>query len=143
MLRMKNFNILEVQWKIWLLGGREGVTKNQYRGRGFPKKGELGQSPDLRRVLERERGWCFWRRGSGLSPNAQYADLQIRTTTNSLKGTNDYAGFITSKTIFNPIQNRLFRGCSQIGGGLFGSPPSLKSATHILQWWNLAQLYFT
>ena len=31
----------------------------------------------------------------------------------------------------NPIQDRLFRGCSRMGG-LFG-PPSLKSATHILQ----------
>ena len=32
----------------------------------------------------------------------------------------------------NPIQDGLFRGCSRWGGGLFG-PPSLKSATHILQ----------
>ena len=37
----------------------------------------------------------------------------------------------------NPIQDGLFRGCSRMG------PPSLKSVTHILQWWNLAQLYLT
>ena len=30
-LRMKNFNIFEVNWKIWLLG-RGGVTKNRYIG---------------------------------------------------------------------------------------------------------------
>ena len=41
---------------------------------------------------------------------------------------------------FNPIQDGLFRGCSRMGGGLFG-PPSLKSAGQILQWWNLAQFY--
>ena len=35
---------------------------------------------------------------------------------------------------FNSIQNGLFWGCSRMGGGggLF-SPPSTKSATHILQ----------
>ena len=42
---------------------------------------------------------------------------------------------------FNPIQDGLFRGCSRMGE-LFG-PSSLKSVTHILQWWNLAQLYLT
>ena len=41
----------------------------------------------------------------------------------------------------NPIQDGRFRGCSRMGR-LFG-PPTLKSATHILQWWNLAQLYLT
>ena len=39
----------------------------------------------------------------------------------------------------NPIQDRLFRVCSRP----FYSPPSLKPVTHILQWWNLAQLYLT
>ena len=42
---------------------------------------------------------------------------------------------------FSPIQDELFRGCSQMGGGK--KAPSLKSVTHILQWWNLAQLYIT
>ena len=46
-----------------------------------------------------------------------------------------------SRTV-NPIQDGLFRGCSRIGEGAFW-PPSLKSATHILQWWNLAQSYLT
>ena len=40
----------------------------------------------------------------------------------------------------NPIQDGLFRGCSRMGGGLFG-PHSLKSVTYILQWW--AQLDVT
>ena len=36
-----------------------------------------------------------------------------------------------------------FGGCSRIGVGGQKGPPSLKSVTHILQWWNLAQLYLT
>ena len=36
---------------------------------------------------------------------------------------------------FNPIQDGHFWGCSR-RGGLPKSPPSLKSVTHILQWWN-------
>ena len=55
--------------------------------------------------------------------------------------------FASSKINF--IQDGLFRGCSQMcwgwGGGVGGAkmPPSLKSVTHILQWWNLVQLYLT
>ena len=40
----------------------------------------------------------------------------------------------------NPIQDGLFRGCWQMGEGQ-KDPPSLKPVKHILQWWNLAQLY--
>ena len=43
----------------------------------------------------------------------------------------------------NPIQDGHFRGCSLMGGAFCLLPPCLKSATHILQWWNLAQLYLT
>ena len=43
---------------------------------------------------------------------------------------------------FNPIHDGHFRGCSMMGGGK-KAPPSLKSVTHTLQWWNLAQLYLT
>ena len=46
------------------------------------------------------------------------------------------------QSLFNPTQDGLFRGCSRMGGGA-KRPPSLKSVTHILQWWNLAQLYLT
>ena len=35
-----------------------------------------------------------------------------------------------------------FFGALTVGGGVF-APPSLKPVTHILQWWNLAQLYLT
>ena len=45
------------------------------------------------------------------------------------------------QVIINPIQDEHFRGCSRMEGAK--SPPSLKSLTHILQWWNLAQLYLT
>ena len=41
-----------------------------------------------------------------------------------------------SNNYFNPIQDGLFGDCSRIGG-------PVKSVTHILQQWNLAQLYFT
>ena len=36
-LRMKNFNVLGVRWKIRLLGG--GFTKNKNRGGYYLKKG--------------------------------------------------------------------------------------------------------
>ena len=45
-----------------------------------------------------------------------------------------------NKGRFNPIQDGLFWGCSRMGESQKG-PPSLKSVTHILQWWNLAQIY--
>ena len=47
-----------------------------------------------------------------------------------------------SSDTLNPIQDGLCRGCSRMRGG--GKKcPSLKSVTHILQWWNLAQLYLS
>ena len=42
---------------------------------------------------------------------------------------------------FNSIQDGLFGGCLRIEGAK--KPPSLEFVTHILQWWNLAQLYLT
>ena len=44
--------------------------------------------------------------------------------------------YVAGRSIFNPIQDGHFRGCSRMGGGGKGLP-SLKSVTHILQWWNL------
>ena len=43
---------------------------------------------------------------------------------------------------FNPIQDGPLWGCSRIGEGKKG-PFSLKSGIHILQWWNLVDLYLT
>ena len=43
--------------------------------------------------------------------------------------------------LFNPIQDSLFRGCSQMRRSQKATTPSLKSVTNILQKWNLAQLY--
>ena len=42
----------------------------------------------------------------------------------------------------NAIQDGLFWGCSRMGVTKEDTP-SLKSITHILQWWNLVQLYLT
>ena len=70
-----------------------------------------------------------------------------------LKSSEEEAGFVATQsvvlcsfdfirvatvTIFNPIQDGLFWGCSRMGGGCKKTPPCLKSVTHILQWWNLA-----
>ena len=53
------------------------------------------------------------------------------------------AGFKHTFIALNPIQDRLFRGCTRIGGAGPKRPPSVKSVTHILQWWNLTQLHLT
>ena len=58
-LRMKNFNIMGVHWKIRCLGE---FIKNQsiYRGE-YPKKWGLGQLAELRGKAWPKRGvWCFW-----------------------------------------------------------------------------------
>ena len=47
---------------------------------------------------------------------------------------------IFSKIAIDPIQDRLFRDCSLMGAKKLSS---LKSVTHIPQWWNLAQIYLT
>ena len=49
-----------------------------------------------------------------------------------------YLFVLITYLLLNPIQDGHFRGCSRIGG-----QKGLKSVTHILQWWNLAQLYLT
>ena len=43
----------------------------------------------------------------------------------------------------NPIQDGLFRGCSRMGGTLFGPTIPKICHTYPMQWWNLAQLYLT
>ena len=54
----------------------------------------------------------------------------------------DQRNFINNsyrKGDISPIQDGPFRGCSWMRGAKSPLPhPSLKSATHILQWWNLA-----
>ena len=49
-----------------------------------------------------------------------------------------------SLTSLNSIQDGTFRGCSRMvggGGGRVQKGRALKTVTHILQWWNSAQLY--
>ena len=67
-LRMKNFNILGVHWKIQLLGGG-GLEKPIYKG-GLPKKGQLGQLFDLRGAWQERGGWGVFE-GGGLIPECQ------------------------------------------------------------------------
>ena len=63
-LRMKNFNIMGVHWKIQFLSGGGGVTKNQYIYReDLPEKGGLGQFADLRGGLAEKEGVVFLRGG--------------------------------------------------------------------------------
>ena len=64
-LRIKKYDILEVHWKIWLLGG--GVTKNSIEGGELFKGGRgLGQFADLMgRDLARKRGVVLLMAGGG------------------------------------------------------------------------------
>ena len=57
-LRMKNFNIMGVHWKVWLLGGGGGHRKLIYRGNCLKRMGVggLGQFADLRGKAWQKRG---------------------------------------------------------------------------------------
>ena len=57
------------------------------------------------------------------------------------KDLNIYNRLFFNIAFLNPIQQP-FQGCSWMRESQ-KAPPSLKSATHILQQWNLAQLYLT
>ena len=60
--RMKNFNILGVDGKMWVLGegGGVGVTKNQYIGGDCLKMGAWTVCRFKRVGAWQERGgWCF------------------------------------------------------------------------------------
>ena len=67
LLRMKNFNIFGVHWKIRLL---EGFRKNQYSEGDCLKRGAWTVCP-FKGCLARKRGWCFWG-GAGWHSNAHY-----------------------------------------------------------------------
>ena len=75
-LRMKNFNIFGVHWKIWLLGG--GLRKTDIEGGGLPKNGGLGQFADLRGGAWQERGGGVFERG--WYPNAHYEPVYHNRT---------------------------------------------------------------
>ena len=88
--RMKNFNILGVHWKIWVLrvgwggvGGGGGFTKNQYIEEIAWKVG-LGQFSDFRRGLARKGGG-----GGEWYPNAHcdiYLPIECFRLTYDLSG---------------------------------------------------------
>ena len=64
-LRMKNFNIMGVHWKIQFLSGGGGSHKKPiyiYR-EDLPEKGGLGQFADLRGGLAEKEGVVFLRGG--------------------------------------------------------------------------------
>ena len=58
-LRMKNFNIMGVHWKIQFLSGGGGVTKNQYIYIGFAWEGGAW-------TVCRFKGGSCWKRGGGV-----------------------------------------------------------------------------
>ena len=61
-----------------------------------------------------------------------------RTLTFTSNTVNKNLNIMWTITFFLILFRMVFLGCSQMGGQ---NAPSLKSVTHILQWWNLAQLY--
>ena len=67
-LRIKNFNILGVHWKIRLLGGR--CSRNTNAERELPKKGGLDSLLNSRGGLGKKEGGVFLR--GGWYPNAHY-----------------------------------------------------------------------
>ena len=76
-LRMKNFDILGVHWKIQLLvGGGGGVHKKPiYRGDCWKGGGGLGQFDNLRGAWQEKWGWYFWGGGEGWYPNVHYESV--------------------------------------------------------------------
>ena len=65
----ENFNIMEVHWKVWLLGG---FTKKQYIRGDCLNRGWLGQFTDLIGSLGKKEGGVFEVSGY---PNAHYDHL--------------------------------------------------------------------
>ena len=62
-LKMKDFDVLGVHWKIGLLGGWSS-QKSNIEG-GIAWKGGPGQFADLGGGAWQERGgWCFWGGGA-------------------------------------------------------------------------------
>ena len=97
------------------------------------------------------KGYFIPRLHSDISGHMNNINMNWNYFTNTLRGDKIVANFDTGNwsyiitrwgifSIFNPIQDGPFRGCSWMGDK---KDPSLKSVTHILQWWNLAQLYLT
>ena len=83
-LRVENFNIFGVHWKIWLL---RGLEKPIYRG-WIALKGGLGQFADLR-VAWQERG------GGGVEggwyPNVHYGWVLNMQTLHNVLNMPEYA----------------------------------------------------
>ena len=83
---------------------------------------------------------CFRRATTSFVKHLMFSSDKIILNRGVIKGSSDF--ILVIRLLFNPIQDGLFRGCSRMGGSQKG-PTSLKSVTHIPQWWNLAQLYLT
>ena len=73
-LRMKNFDILRVHWKIQLLGGSS--QKTDIEG-GTAYKVGLGKLADLRGGLARKRGVGFLREGVDIPMHTMYIYIYI------------------------------------------------------------------
>ena len=101
-LRMKNFNIMGVHWKIRYSG--MGVTKNQYIG-GTALKGG-GGAWTVRRFkggLPKKRGWSFW--GGGTKPKYIYCPNQTLKLKNCTLGWEVLYYFHTHENLSNKLQN--------------------------------------
>ena len=73
-LRLKNFNILGVHWKIQLFWG--GHKKTTIEGGGLPKKGRgLGQFVNLRGAWQERGGGVF--EGGGTHYDYAWYDVSI------------------------------------------------------------------
>ena len=72
-LRMKNFDILGVHWKIWLLGGWSS-QKTNIEG-GLPEKGGAWTVCKFKGGLGKKEGDGVFE-GGGWYPDAHYAELE-------------------------------------------------------------------
>ena len=71
-LRMKNFNVLGVHWKIWLLRGGGGSRRTNIEGGDCLKRGAWAVCWFKGGLGKKEEGGVF-EEGRGWDPNAHYA----------------------------------------------------------------------
>ena len=104
--RMKNFNILEVHWKIQLWG--RGFTKNQYRGRDFLGRGAwivvdfMGGGG-----LARKRKVVFLRKGLIHQCTLSFTDLLLVAFFCHIEKTNEWGLSESSQRVSKLLTSRL------------------------------------
>ena len=63
---------------------------------------------------------CFRRATTSFVKHLMFSSDKIILNRGVIKGSSDF--ILVIRLLFNPIQDGLFRGCSRMGGSLFGSP---------------------